>query len=175
LANVLFTGGEDGAIRLFDVSDVSDDEDSKPVATWVPHSGPVHSLAFEYPWLVSASSDGRIALIDSRKLLTPKKSSKAPFSVKSFDASAIEPPQRMLHGFGCDLFSIAIGADRIVCAGEDGAVRVWNFSEALEIERRAQALRSLRQENRMRRRKAQAEMNANGKRPDQCSIAMKKN
>jgi len=175
LANVLFTGGEDGAIRLFDVSDVSDDEDSKPVATWVPHSGPVNSLAFEYPWLVSTSSDGRIALIDSRKLLTPKKSSKVPFSVKSFDASAIEPPQRMLHGFGCDLFSIAIGADRIVCAGEDGAVRVWNFSEALEIERRAQALRSLRQENRMRRRKAQTEMNANGKRPDQCSIAMKKN
>ncbi|CAD6262256.1 unnamed protein product [Miscanthus lutarioriparius] len=142
LADVLFTGGEDGAIRLFNVSDVSDDEeDIKPVATWVPHSGPVHSLAFEYPWLVSASSDGRIALIDLRKLLTPKRSSK----------------------------------DRIVCAGEDGSVRVWNFSEALEIERRAQALRSLRQENRMRRRKAQVEMNANGRRPDQCSIAMKKN
>ncbi|CAN6178466.1 unnamed protein product [Urochloa humidicola] len=175
LTDVLFTGGEDGAIRLFNVSDVSDDEDSKPLATWVPHSGPVRSLAFEYPWLVSASSDGRIALIDSRKLLTPKKSSKGPFSVKNFDASAIEPPQRMLHGFRCDLFSVAIGADRIVCAGEDGAVRVWNFSEALEIERRAQALRSLRQENRMRRRKAQAEMNANGRRPEQCAIAMKKN
>jgi len=175
LADVLFTGGEDGAIRLFNVSDVSDDEeDIKPVATWVPHSGPVHSLAFEYPWLVSASSDGRIALIDLRKLLTPKRSSKG-LRVKSFDASAIEPPQRMLHGVGCDLFSIAIGADRIVCAGEDGSVRVWNFSEALEIERRAQALRSLRQENRMRRRKAQVEMNANGRRPDQCSIAMKKN
>lgn len=175
LADVLFTGGEDGAIRLFNISNVSDDDDIKPVATWVPHSGPVHSLAFEYPWLVSASSDGRIALIDLRKLLIPKKSSKGPFSVKSFDATAVEPPQRMLHGFGCDIFSIAIGADRIVCAGEDGAVRVWNFSEALEIERRAQALRSMRQENRMRRRKAQVEMNANGRRPDQCSIAMKKN
>jgi hypothetical protein len=58
---------------------------------------------------------------------------------KTFDASAIEPPQRMLHGVGCDLFSIAIGADRIVSAGEDGSVRIWNFSEALEIERRAQA------------------------------------
>ncbi|KAL6652013.1 hypothetical protein ACP70R_010938 [Stipagrostis hirtigluma subsp. patula] len=175
LPSVLFTGGEDGAIRLFNVSDVSDDEDIKPAATWVPHSGPVHSLAFEYPWLVSASSDGRIALIDLRKLLTPKNSSKHPFSVKSFDASAIEPPQRMLHGFGRELFSIAIGADRIVCGGEDGAVRVWNFSEALEIEKRAQALKSLRQENRMRRKKAQVEMNANGRRPDQCSVAMKRN
>ncbi|WVZ71742.1 hypothetical protein U9M48_020288, partial [Paspalum notatum var. saurae] len=175
LADVLFTGGEDGAIRLFNVSVVSDDEDIKPVATWVPHSGPPHSLAFEYPWLVSASSDGRIALIDLRKLLTPKKSSKGPLSIKSFDASAIEAPQMMLHGFRCDLFSITIGADRIVCAGEHGAVRIWNFSEALEIEKREQALRSLRQENRMRRRKAQVEMNANGRRPEQCSIAMKKN
>jgi hypothetical protein len=84
---------------------------------------------------------------------------------KTFDASAIEPPQRMLHGVGCDLFSIAIGADRIVSAGEDGSVRIWNFSEALDIERRAQALRSLRQENRMRRRKAQVGMNASGRRP----------
>ncbi|KAL6843684.1 hypothetical protein ACP4OV_026255 [Aristida adscensionis] len=174
LPGLLFTGGEDGAIRLFNISDVSDDEDIKPAATWVSHSGPVHSLAFEYPWLVSASSDGRIALIDLRKLLTPKNSSKHPFSVKSFDASAIEPPQRMLHGFGCELFSIAIGADRIVCGGEDGAVKVWNFSEALEIEKRAQALKSLRQENRMRRKKAQLEMNANG-RSDQCSLAMKRN
>ncbi|BAS91051.1 Os04g0619700, partial [Oryza sativa Japonica Group] len=176
LADVLFTGGEDGAIRLFNVSEVSDDEDIKPAATWVPHTGPVHSLAFEYPWLVSASSDGRVALIDLRKLLTPRKSSKQPFRVKNFDPSSIEPPQRMLHGFGCDLFSVAIGADRIVCGGEDGAVKVWNFSEALEIEKRAQALRSMRQENRMRRKKAQVEMNANGRRSDQCgSIAMKRN
>ncbi|XP_062226759.1 F-box/WD-40 repeat-containing protein At5g21040 [Phragmites australis] len=175
LPGVLFTGGEDGAVRLFKVSDVSDDEDIKPSATWVPHSGPVHSLAFEYPWLVSASSDGRIALIDLRKLLTPQNSSKHPFNVKSFDASAIKPPQRMLHGCRCELFSIAIGADRIVCGGEDGSVKVWNFSEALEIEKRAQALKSLRQENRMRRKKAQVEMNANGRRSDQCSIAMKRN
>jgi WD40 repeat protein len=174
LGDVLVTGGEDGAIRLFDVSEVCDD-DIKPAATWVPHSGPVHSLAFEYPWLVSASSDGRIALIDLRKLLTPKNSSKHPFSIKNIDASAVEPPQRMLHGSGCDLFSIAIGADRIVCGGEDGTVKVWNFSEALEIEKRAQALKSLRQENRMRRKKAQVEMNANGRRSDQCSMAMKKN
>lgn len=174
LPDVLFTGGEDGAIRLFSVSEFSDDEDIKPAATWLPHTGPVHSLAFEYPWLVSASSDGRIALIDLRKLLTPKSSSKHPFRVKNFDPSAIEPPQRMLHGFGC-LFSIGIGADRIVCGGEDGGVRVWNFSEALEIEKRAQALRNLRQENRMRRRKAQVEMNTNGRRADQCSIAMKRN
>jgi WD40 repeat protein len=174
LADVLFTGGEDGAVHLFDVSEVSDD-DIKPAATWVPHLGPVHSLAFEYPWLVSASSDGRIALIDLRKLLTPKKSSKHPFSIKNIDESAIEPPQRMFHGFGCDLFSIAIGAERIVCGGEDGAVKVWNFSEALEIEKRAQALKSLRQENRMRRKKAQVEMNANCRRSDQCSMAMKKN
>ncbi|KAG8066310.1 hypothetical protein GUJ93_ZPchr0004g40135 [Zizania palustris] len=174
LADVLFTGGEDGAIRLFNISGVSDDEDIKPSATWVPHTGPVHSLAFEYPWLVSTSSDGRVALIDLRKILTPKNSSKQRFRVKNIDPSSIDPPQRMFHGFGCELFSVAIGADRIVCGGEDGAVKVWNFSEALEIEKRAQALRSIRQENRMRRKKAQVEMNANS-RSDQFSIAMKRN
>uniref|UniRef100_A0A0D9W9L1 F-box domain-containing protein n=1 Tax=Leersia perrieri TaxID=77586 RepID=A0A0D9W9L1_9ORYZ len=175
LTNMLFTGGEDGAIHLFNVSEVSDDEDIKPAATWMPHTGPVHSLAFEYPWLVSASSDGRIALIDLRKLLTPQHSSKHSFKVKKFDPSSIEPAQRMLHGFGCDLFSVAIGADRIVCGGEDGVVKVWNFSEALEIEKRAQALRSMRKENRMRRKKAQVEMNANGRRSEHFLVAMKRN
>uniref|UniRef100_A0ACD5UF03 Uncharacterized protein n=1 Tax=Avena sativa TaxID=4498 RepID=A0ACD5UF03_AVESA len=175
LTDVLFTGGEDGAIRLFDVSNISDNENIKPAATWVPHTGPVHSLAFEYPWLVSASSDCRISLIDVRKILTPPYSSKRRLRVKTIDPSAVEPPQRMLHGFGCHLFSVDIGADRIVCGGEDGMVRVWNFSEALEIEKRAQASKSLRQEKRMRRRKAQVEMNANGRRADQCSVAMKRN
>lgn len=55
-----------------------------------------------------------------------------------------------------------ISSDRIVCAGEDGVVRVWSFSQALEIEKRMQALRSARLENQMRRRKAQIEMNEKG-------------
>lgn len=177
LGDLLFTGGEDGVIHMFEIVENCDDEDIRPAATWIPHTGPVHSLAFEFPWLVSSSSDGRLALIDVRKLLKSSQCSlsRQSFRVKQSAPDVVEPPQRMLHGFGCNLFSVDIGADRIICGGEEGVVRVWNFSEALEIEKRVQALRSIRQENRMRRRKAQIEMNGNTGRTDQCSVAAKRN
>ncbi|KAF8009338.1 hypothetical protein BT93_J0360 [Corymbia citriodora subsp. variegata] len=170
----LFTGGEDGAIHMFEISHLVD-RDFSHVASWIPHSGPVHALAFEFPWLVSASADGQLALIDVRKLLRTKKSISAKKILKtgSIDRTKVEPPQRMLHGFSSDLFSVDIGADRIVCGGEEGVVRVWNFSQALEIERRARALRGIRLENRMRRRRLQIEMNSKGGRTDQCSVAAK--
>lgn len=68
----LFTGGEDGVIRMFDErSDPGNSEggqeEKAPVASWVPHSGPIYSLAFEDPWLVSASGDGKLAVMDVRK------------------------------------------------------------------------------------------------------------
>ncbi|CAH9100132.1 unnamed protein product [Cuscuta epithymum] len=159
---LIFTGGEDGTIHMFDVVKNLRLRLRK-VAMWAPHSGPVYSLVFEFPWLVSASSDGKLALIDVRKLL------KTRFSRFQADAKSIEPPQRMLHGFGSNLFAVDVGLDRIVCAGEEGAVRIWNFSHALEIEERVRALRGLRLENRMRRRKL------NGKGGDQCCVAAKKN
>lgn len=170
----LFTGGEDGAIHMFEIGHLID-HDFSHVASWIPHSGPVLALAFEFPWLVSASADGQLALIDVRKLLRTKKSTSAKKILKtgSIDRTKLEPPQRMLHGFSSDLFSVDIGADRIVCGGEGGVVRIWNFSQALEIERRARALRGIRLENRMRRRKLQIEMNSKGGRTDQCSVAAK--
>jgi hypothetical protein len=67
----------DGAIHMFEDRsprrDISHSGDvvinDKPVASWVPHSCPVYSLAFEDPWLVSASRDGKLAMMDVRKLL----------------------------------------------------------------------------------------------------------
>ncbi|KAG8655589.1 F-box/WD-40 repeat-containing protein At5g21040 [Manihot esculenta] len=169
----LFTGGEDGAIHMFEIIGHSNMANVFKVATWVPHSGPVYSLAFEFPWLISASSDGKLSLIDVRKLLRTSRRSLAKnvSRTKNVDCS-IEPPQRMLHGFGPNLFSVDIGADRIVCGGEEGVVRIWNFSQALETERRARALRGIRLENRLRRRKLQIEM-SKGARTDQCSVAAK--
>nr|GMD26000.1 F-box/WD-40 repeat-containing protein At5g21040-like [Ipomoea batatas] len=174
---LLFTGGEDGAIHMFEVVKNARFH-VKKVATWIPHSGPVYSLAFEFPWLVSASSDGKLALIDVRKLLKTSRYSATgsrPCKVDNLDHTSVEPPQRMLHGFGSNLFAVDIGLDRIVCGGEEGAVRIWNFSQALEIEQRVRALRGLRLENRMRRRKLQSNMNSKGSRSDQCSVAAKKN
>ncbi|XP_047308558.1 F-box/WD-40 repeat-containing protein At5g21040 [Impatiens glandulifera] len=164
---LLFTGGEDGSIRMFEINN---SHCPKPIAKWIPHAGPVYSLAFEFPWLVSASSDGKLSLIDVRKLLKPSKKI-------GLAKNNVEPPQRMLNGFGCNLFAVDIGYDRIVCGGEEGVVRMWNFSGALESERKARALRGVRLENRMRRRRVQHEMNRKSGRSDhQCSVvAGKKN
>ncbi|KAL5576018.1 hypothetical protein UlMin_017717 [Ulmus minor] len=171
----LFTGGEDGAIHMFEISSHCLKTDVLKVATWIPHSGPVYSLAFEFPWLVSASSDGKLSLVDVRKLLrTSKDGLRKSLSFKQMHPGSIEPPQRMLHGFGSNLFSVSIGADRIVCGGEEGVVRIWNFSQALEIEQRVRASRAIRSEHRMRRRKLRLEMNGKGGRSDQCSVAASK-
>jgi len=173
----LFTGGEDGAIHMYEIVNNGYDCKAWHVSTWVPHSAAVYSLAFEFPWLVSASSDGKLALIDVRNLLRTNKRApgKRVSKVKHLDGDVAEPPQRMLHGFKINLFSVGIGADRIVCGGEEGVIRIWNFTEALEIERRVRTLRGIRLENRMRRRKLQTELSNKSGRSDQCSVAAKKN
>ncbi|KAL4385857.1 hypothetical protein GQ457_15G028480 [Hibiscus cannabinus] len=173
----LYTGGEDGAVHMFEIITESKEHSVAQVATWIPHLGAVYALAFEFPWLVSASSDGKLALIDVRKLLRASRRSlgKRVLRVKESDRNTIEPPQRMLHGFGCNLYSVDIGADRIVCGGEGGVVRIWNFSQALEIEQRARALKGIRLENRLRRRRLQIEMNGKGGQSSRCSVAAKKN
>jgi WD40 repeat protein len=173
----IFTGGEDGLIHMYELVHDSYTTEALHVATWNPHSGPVYSLAFEFPWLVSASSDGKLALIDVRKLLRTSKRALGKRAAKAKHSGEVnvEPPQRMLHGFQNNLYSVDIGADRIICGGEEGVVRIWNFTEALEIERRVRALRGMRLEQRMRRRKLQTELSSKGGRSDQCSVAAKKN
>lgn len=173
----LFTGGEDGTIHMFEICHAVPG-DYVQVATWLPHSGPVYSLAFEFPWLVSASGDGKLALIDVRKLMRSDRkrllTKRQMLKPHKENLNKVEPPQRMLHGFTTDLFSVGIGADRIVSGGEEGVVKVWNFTQALEIETRARALRGIRLENRMRRRKLQIEMCGKGaQRANQYLIATK--
>ncbi|KAL9687739.1 hypothetical protein QQ045_032146 [Rhodiola kirilowii] len=179
--DLLFTGGEDGAVHMFQLrNDGKNDYHVYQLVSWIPHTGPIHSLAFEYPWLISASSDGKLSLMDVRvPLKTNKQTLQTNFKNinphRNPSKIQVEPPQRMLHGFGCSLFSVSIGAQRIVCGGEEGVVRIWNFSRALEIEQRARALRGIRLENRMRRRRLQTEMSGKSSRTDQCSVAAKKN
>ncbi|GAB2285694.1 hypothetical protein Dimus_020133 [Dionaea muscipula] len=173
----LFTGGEDGSIHMFEISNCVEDGLFK-VATWIPHSGSVHSLAFEFPWLVSASSDGKLSLIDVRRLLKNRRRSlmKNYFKRKQACQLTVEPPQRMLHCSGGSLYSVDIGADHIVCGGEECSVRVWDFSQALEKARRARAQKITRLENRMRQSKLKLEMSSKGSGlTDRCSVAAKKN
>ncbi|KAI3811010.1 hypothetical protein L1987_20724 [Smallanthus sonchifolius] len=178
--NFIFTGGEDGGIHMFEITSHGCGS-VRQLATWGSHTGPVYSLSFEFPWLVSASSDGKLSLIDVRKLLKNIQRSSSMKLIKKHDSSSgnsldrknMEPPQRMLHGSGGSLFCVGIGADRIICGGEEGTVRIWNFSQAFEMAKRVSALRALRLENRMRRRKLQNEMDSKGQRVDQCLIAAK--
>ncbi|KAI3926862.1 hypothetical protein MKX01_032777 [Papaver californicum] len=173
--DVLFTGGEDGGIKMFEMKNDGEEKKFDQIASWGQHNGKVHSLAFEFPWLVSASSDGKVSLRDAGKLFRSSKPSKICKAKPKAAASQVMEVPRMLHGFERNIFSVDIGADRIVCGGEEGVVRVWNFSQALEIDRRVQALRSVRLENRMRRKKAQIEMNSKGARNAHCSDLAKKN
>ncbi|GLJ52011.1 hypothetical protein SUGI_1105600 [Cryptomeria japonica] len=188
--HLLFTGGEDGAIHMFEdrsprrhTSHCSDvlAIDDKPVASWIPHSSPVYSLAFEDPWLVSASGDGKLAMMNVRKLLKLNSCSRLKSVTNNYDpwerASIVtmqnEPPQRMLHGFGKNLYSVDIGAERIFCGGEEGVVRIWDFTQALETARRVQASRSIRLENRAGRKKVQAAVLNKSKQLDCCTIEAK--
>ncbi|KAJ8446180.1 hypothetical protein Cgig2_015951 [Carnegiea gigantea] len=173
----LFTGGEDGSIHMFEITDCAGEDGVFKVATWIPHSGPVSCLAFEFPWLVSASSDGKLALIDVRKLLKFSRRSlmKNQNRMHHTHQATMEPPQRMLHCSGSSLFSVDIGADRIVCGGEERIVKVWDFSQALEREMRSRAQKAIRMENRMRQRKLQSDMNSKSGWADKCSAAAKKN
>lgn len=173
----LFTGGEDGAIHMFQISDFIDNGVFK-VATWIPHTGSVQSLAFEFPWLVSASSDGRLSLIDVRKLVKNSRRflAKRYSKRKQTDLATIEAPQRMLQCPDGSLYSVAIGVDRIVCGGEESTARIWDFSQALQKEQRSRAQRIIRLENRMRQNKLKLEMGSKGSSgTDRCSVAAKKN
>ncbi|EPS68539.1 hypothetical protein M569_06228, partial [Genlisea aurea] len=162
---LLFTGGEDGSIHMFEMIR-SPKCTARKISTWIPHTGQVNSLAFEFPWLVSGSSDGKISLIDVRELLKSRRKHLNP---------KVEPPQRMLSGFGCNLFSVGIGSDRIVGGGEEGVIRIWNFSQALEIEQRIRALRAVRLDNRMRRRRFQEEAGGRGNHDDKFPVAANRN
>ncbi|EFJ35258.1 hypothetical protein SELMODRAFT_79926 [Selaginella moellendorffii] len=159
----LITGGEDGAVRVFDnrippsVTLAGECSENDAVAAWLPHSAAVNSLAFDDPSLVSASADGSIALMDLRHVMRKG-------SIKSRAAATVKRPytcvvkgdtvQRMLSSGGSCAYSVDIGSDRIVSAGEGTAIKVWDFSQALEFEKKTQALRSVRREQRAQRKLA---------------------
>lgn len=158
----VFTGGEDGAVRMFDdrVSwrkNNKAETSSSPVgqgavAAWIPHAGPVYSLAYEDPWLVSASGDGLLAMMNVRQVIKRATANvRAGQRILQTVVSKGETAHRMLSGFNQSAYSVDIGADRVVSGGEERTVRIWDFSQALEAGRRAQASRCSRMENRARR------------------------
>ncbi|XP_057953734.1 F-box/WD-40 repeat-containing protein At5g21040-like [Malania oleifera] len=127
--NFIFAGGEEEAIHVFEVRD---HYKTIPITTWYPHAGPVLSLAFEFPWLVAASTEGRLSLVDVRLLLRSKRSSMKRFlGVNEIGAGRGAPREKTLYRMGGKVYSVDIKAAHIVCGGEDGLVRVCNFSQGL--------------------------------------------
>ncbi|KAG0579528.1 hypothetical protein M758_4G103300 [Ceratodon purpureus] len=179
----VFTGGEDGAVRMFDDRLMSRQKraggskssgatgDSSALAVWMPQRGAIHSLAFEDPWLVAASADGSVAMMDVRQIMEKASASgkRLPSSSMlrsrtSTSASQVsvgktgeETVQRFLvPGTHQCLFSVDLGADRVVSGGDEMMVRIWDFSQAIEIERSIQASRRNSQRSRRRKQAVQA-------------------
>lgn len=171
----VFTGGEDGAVRMFDertlrrrsggCSKLRTVEDA--IAVWMLQRGAIHSLAFEDPWLVAASADGSVAMMDVRQIMEKASGSgkRLPSARARTGAGSgqvvgkvgEETVQRFLPGTHHCSFSVDLGADRVVSAGDEKTVRIWDFSQAIEIERSIQASRKSSQR---RRRKQGAQQQA---------------
>lgn len=189
----VFTGGEDGAVRMFDermkrrvsrFSAVVEDGVRDAVAEWRPHTAGVRALAMEDPWLVCSSGDKTCSLMNVWQVMLNRSSGKgrargkhvkrvngesSTSSVKSslkanggFSHAVLhegveEPIQRQLGGSQSGVYSVDIGAHRVVCAGEDMAVRVFDFTQALETERRVELSRRVRVEKRLQRKASKCE------------------
>ncbi|KAL2621532.1 hypothetical protein R1flu_001737 [Riccia fluitans] len=171
--HIVFSGGEDGVVRMFDdriakrrssltdCSSLSNDLE-EAVASWIPHSSAVYSLAFEDPWLVTASGDGSLAMIDVRHVMkrtgSVGKQVRPSARFRKWGNYMVskdgEKAQRWLSGFHQSTYSVDIGGGRVVSGGEEKIVRIWDFSQALEIEKRVQASRRNQIENRTRRKNA---------------------
>ncbi|CAM6065132.1 unnamed protein product [Sphagnum tenellum] len=162
----VFTGGEDGAVRMFDDRLARRHHSNskiavEAIAAWVPHKGGVYSLAFEDPWLISASGDGTLAMMDVRQIMKRSNgngksaANSVPLrwchhtSAQVAGKEGEEIVQRFLPGGSHQsAYCVDLGADRVVSGGEERIVRIWDFSQALEIESRVQASRSNRRHRR---------------------------
>lgn len=162
----VFTGGEDGAVRMFDDRTSRRRSSSggshkigavdSPLAVWMPQRGAIHALAFEDPWLVAAAADGSVAMMDVRQIMekasgSGKRLPRARSAVASGQVVGKvgeETVQRFLPGTHHCSFSVDLGADRVVSGGDEKTVRIWDFSQAIEIERSIQASRRSSQRRR---------------------------
>ena len=73
------------------------------VSTWIPYSSLAHSLAFDFSELVSVSVDGKLSLIDVRKLIYNLQAlleEECSQGLGTWTRKVWNPPRRILLGFG---------------------------------------------------------------------------
>eukprot|EP00850_Spirogloea_muscicola_P007579 SM000038S14392 [mRNA] locus=s38:746019:747834:- [translate_table: standard] len=154
----VFTGGEDGVVHMFDerlpdrpgraASDLAAAAAKAAVRLWRPHTSAINALAFDDPWLVTASSDGTCAMLNVRHAMHGASSAKSKGPWEPCMARQNEQVQRKLGSFQRSVYAVDIKGDKVISGGEDNYVRVFDFGQALEIERRVQAARGSREQAR---------------------------
>ena len=72
------------------------------VSTWIPYSSIAHSMAFDFPEIVSVSVDRKLSLIDVRKLICNLQALLEEECSQGLGTwtTKMWNPQRMLLGFG---------------------------------------------------------------------------
>eukprot|EP00850_Spirogloea_muscicola_P017301 SM000147S01120 [mRNA] locus=s147:266487:268319:+ [translate_table: standard] len=154
----VFTGGEDGVVHMFDerlpdrpsraANDLAATAAKAAVGLWRPHTSAINALAFDDPWLVTASSDGTCAMLNVRQAMHGASSAKSKGPWEPCMARQNEQVQRKLGSFQRSVYAVDIKGDKVISGGEDTYVRVFDFGQALEIERRVQAARGSREQAR---------------------------
>lgn len=153
----VFTAGEDGLVQMFDERLKGRErrreggegvgagggsgggergKREEPVTSWLAHSAPVNSLAFEDPWLVSASSDGCCGVMDVGKTMrADRRHAKVAFPAVTGLAGGVRgsvtfEPLRRLGGAHASILSVDMGHERVVCGNTDSNIRVMDFRRA---------------------------------------------
>lgn len=128
---MLFTGAGDGLILAHDL------RMKDPSCVVWHHNNGVNCLAFEDPWLVSASSDGCVMLMDFE------------VAVRSQNRNMASPARQLLTPGG-PAYSVDIADLWLSCGAESDVVRVWDFTKAAENAQKAASARAARNQRKNR-------------------------
>lgn len=112
------------------------------------HSGTVHSLSYEDPWLVSAAADGSVVLINTETQLLARQQQSAALqprgsgSAASASVRALSATCRALHNpHSGALYCVDMVDQRIVTGSESGVVSLFDFRGAADAAVRATTAR----------------------------------
>mmetsp|Transcript_18851 Transcript_18851/g.40588 ORF Transcript_18851/g.40588 Transcript_18851/m.40588 type:complete len:567 (-) Transcript_18851:1282-2982(-) len=130
-SRMLFTGAGDGLVLAHDL------RMKEPSCVMWHHNAGVHGLAFEDPWLASASSDGTVLMMNTEE------QRKAATGMRALSSNC----RQFMTPSGPAL-CVDIAEQWLACGSESETVRVWDFTRAEECAQRAAAAKAARNSRR---------------------------